>query len=87
MLACSARATPAAKFKFVKIRGSRTTVQDGPSSTYIVAAINYENFDNYKAVYECIAYNTMGEGSTTNITLNIQGEIIIFAENCCNFIM
>ena len=73
-LNCSARATPAAnRFKFVNIKGSRTTLQDGPSSNVTIAAIYYEHFDNYKAVYECTAYNMMGEGSTKNITLDIQG--------------
>ena len=73
-LTCSARATPAAnRFKFVNIKGTQTTLQDSASSNFTLAEINYENFDNYTAVYECTAYNMMGEGSTKNITLDIQG--------------
>ena len=73
-LTCSARASPAANYRFISVNGSNeTTVQDSASPTYKTPSLDYNNFNNYKAIYRCIPYNMYGNGPAQNITLDIQG--------------
>ena len=72
-LTCTARASPTAKFRFISVNGSNeTTVQDSASAIYRTPSLDYNNYNKYKAIYRCIAYNMLGN-STKIITLDIQG--------------
>lgn len=88
-LTCSARSTLSTKFRFVEIKSAnRTTVQDGHSQTLTISSINFEHFLNYKAMYQCIAYNMLGDGLSKNVTLDIQGMINSDYRSClidCHF--
>eukprot|EP00795_Rhopilema_esculentum_P016592 gene16592-8018_t len=69
-LTCSARATPAAHFRFLS--GNGTVLQDGASANFLIASLNYADFTNYTATYGCIAHNSYGEAPRQEIVLNIQ---------------
>ena len=73
-LTCVARASPAANYRFISVNGSNeTTVQDNASATYRTPSLDYNNYNNYKAIYRCMPYNMLGDGPAQNITLDIQG--------------
>ncbi|XP_065055871.1 hemicentin-2-like isoform X2 [Rhopilema esculentum] len=69
-LTCSARATPAAHFRFLSGNGS--VLQDGASANFVIGSLNYVDFTNYTATYGCIAYNSYGEAPRQEIVLDIQ---------------
>ena len=75
-LTCTARASPSASFRFIIINGSSETVQDSASATYTVSPLDYKKYNNYKASYGCIAYNSFGNSSMQTVFLDIQGNNI-----------
>ena len=75
-LTCSARATPAAQFRFLSGNGS--VLQDGANANFVISPLNYVEFTNYSATYGCIAYNSYGEAPRQEIVLDIQGSYFLF---------
>eukprot|EP00795_Rhopilema_esculentum_P016573 gene16573-7996_t len=69
-LTCSARATPAAHFRFLS--GNGTVLQDGASANFVIASLNYVDFTNYTATYRCTAHNSYGKAPRQEIVLDIQ---------------
>ena len=78
-LQCSARAAPLPnRYKFTRIRGSsEVTLQDNSSSNHMISAIDYKNYDNYKATFACVPFNEVGSGLSKNVTVNIQGTFVV----------
>ena len=73
-LTCTARAEQSPKFRFILVNGSSSViVQDGSSSNFTTLPLDYKKYNNYKATYQCIAYNRVGESSAQTLVLDIQG--------------
>ena len=72
-LTCSAHAIPPPTMYIFTKGSSQTTVQNSSSPTYTIGTIDYRNFVKYNAMFACVAYNLVGAGSSSNVTLNIQG--------------
>ena len=77
-LTCTARAALSPKFRFILVNGSSPViVQDGSSSNFTTLPLNYKEYNNYKATYQCIAYNRVGESTAQTLVLDIQGNAYI----------
>ena len=77
-LTCTARAVLSPKFRFILVNGSSPViVQDGSSSTFTTLPLHYKEYNNYKATYQCIAYNRIGESPAQTLVLDIQGNSYI----------
>ena len=77
-LTCTARAALSPKFRFILVNGSSSViVQDGGSSNFTTLPLDYKEYNNYKATYQCIAYNRAGESSAQTLVLDIQGNSYI----------
>ena len=73
-LTCTARAVLSPKFRFIMVNGSSSViVQDGSSSNFTTLPLDYKEYNNYKATYQCIAYNRVGESPAQTLVLDIQG--------------
>ena len=73
-LTCTARAALSPKFRFILVNGSSSViVQDGGSSNFTTLSLDYKEYNNYKATYQCIAYNRVGESPVQTLVLDIQG--------------
>ena len=79
-LNCSSSGSPPPhRIVFSRISGSsQTEVQDSSSSVYLIGMINFKNFIDYKAMFACVPYNTAGKGPSKNVTLDIQGMLMIY---------
>jgi len=72
-LNCMARGSPSPSFRFILVNGSSTKIiQNGPSSSCVIFKLDYKDYSNYTATYRCISYNTFGDSSPQDETLNIQ---------------
>ncbi|XP_065061804.1 neural cell adhesion molecule 1-like isoform X1 [Rhopilema esculentum] len=69
-LTCSARAYPAAHFRFAYSNG--TVLQDGANPNFVIPSLNYKPFPSYNVSYRCTPYNSYGDASYQEIVLNIQ---------------
>ena len=77
-LTCTARAALSPKYRFILITGSSSVIaQDGSSSNFTTLPLDYKDCNNYKATYQCIAYNRVGESPAQTLVLDIQGNSYI----------
>ena len=77
-LTCTARAALSPHFRFILVNGSSPViVQDGTSSNFTPLPLDYKKSNNYKATYQCIAYNRVGESPAQTLVLDIQGNSYI----------
>ena len=77
-LTCTARAALSPKYRFILVNGSSSViVQDGSASNFTTLPLDYKEYNNYKATYQCIAYNRVGESSAQTLVLDIQGDSYI----------
>ena len=77
-LTCTARAALSPKFRFILVNESSSViVQDGSSSNFTTLPLDYKEYNNYKATYQCIAYNRVGESPAQTLVLDIQGNSYI----------
>ena len=77
-LTCTARAAPSPKFRFILVNGSSSVIiQDRSSSNFTTVPLDYKIYNNYKATYQCIAYNRVGESPAQTLVLDIQGNSYI----------
>ena len=77
-LTCTARAALSPKFRFILVNGSSSViVQNGRSSKFTTLPLDYREYNNYKATYQCIAYNRIGESPAQTLVLDIQGNSYI----------
>ena len=77
-LTCTARAALSPKFRFILVNGSSSVlVQDGTSSNFTTLSLDYKEYSNYKATYQCIAYNRIGESPAQTLVVDIQGNSYI----------
>ena len=77
-LTCTARAALSPKYRFILINGSSSViVQDGSSSNFTTLPLDYKDHIKYKATYQCIAYNRLGESPAQTLVLDIQGNSYI----------
>ena len=77
-LTCTARAALSPKFRFILVNGSYSiVVQDGSSSTFTTLPLDYKEYNNYNATYQCIIYNRVGESPVQTLVLDIQGNSYI----------
>ena len=77
-LTCTARAALSPKFRFILVNGSSSViVQDRSSSNFTTVPLDYKEYNNYKATYQCIFYNRVGESPVQTLVLDIQGNSYI----------
>ena len=77
-LTCTARAALSPNFRFILVNGSSlVVVQDRSSSNFTTLPLDYKEYNNYKATYQCIAYNRVGESPAQTLVLDIQGNLYI----------
>ena len=77
-LTCTARAALSPKYRLILITGSSSVIaQDGSSSNFTTLPLDYKDYINYKATYQCIAYNRVGESPAQTLVLDIQGNSYI----------
>ena len=73
-LTCTARSALSPKFRFILVNGSSPViVQNGTYSNFTTLPLDYKEYKNYKATYQCIAYNRVGESPAQTLVLDIQG--------------
>ena len=74
ILTCTASSAVSTSFKFLLANGSSSViVQDGSSTSYATMPLNYKDYNNYKATFQCISYNRAGESPPQTLVLDIQG--------------
>ena len=77
-LTCTARSALSPNFRFILVNGSSSIiVQNGTYSNFTTLPLDYKEYHNYKATYECIAYNRVGESPAQTLVLHIQGNSYI----------
>ena len=76
---CIATAEQSPSFRFIWVNGSSSViVQDGSSTIYTTSPLDYKNYNNYKAMFQCISYNRAGKSPPQTLVLDIQGNHIFF---------
>eukprot|EP00112_Aurelia_sp_Birch-Aquarium-sp1_P002056 Seg1224.2 transcript_id=Seg1224.2/GoldUCD/mRNA.D3Y31 product=Hemicentin-2 protein_id=Seg1224.2/GoldUCD/D3Y31 len=74
-LSCSSKAFPAPSYRIYKITGSSSTLISNRDS-YSIPSINYVDYNGYKAIFRCEAFNIFGN-TTKDIQLDIQVKPIL----------
>ena len=73
-LTCTASSEVPPSFRFILVNGSTSViVQDGSSTTYTTLPLDYKDHNNYKAMFQCVSYNRVGESPPLTLILDIQG--------------
>ena len=78
VLNCTAKASPAAQYRFYHVDGSgQTEISNAGSGILTINNINYADFNGYIANYRCIPYNSLGNGQAKDVRIDIQGQCIL----------
>lgn len=74
-ISCNAQGVPPPHYKLYLINGSTSTLLQNSQAVQYHHSIQYEHFQNYRATYQCVPYNMLGEGVPQSVTVEILGEL------------
>ena len=75
-LTCSSTGVPAPKYRIYKIiRGTSTLIVDSATGNYTITRISYADYGGYNATIRCIPHNSVGDGPSKDLHLDIQGKV------------
>ncbi len=80
-LTCTSVASPPARYNFYRIVNSTAVeIASNSSSTYTVSNIDYAALGGggYSVTYRCMPFNRLGNGTTKDVKIDIQGKIVTF---------